>query len=101
MTTSMGAATTQSPFPTYPSAHNVFNSFGNFNQGPWAQHAANAANRQGKEGSVFNRESILETELSHLRSALSEKTKEVQRLTQELEKAHSLIQQLQADKIQH
>jgi uncharacterized protein YlxW (UPF0749 family) len=43
---------------------------------------------------VASKESILETELQHLRSALSEKTKEVQRLTQELEKAHNIIEQL-------
>lgn len=74
------------------SAHNLYNSYG-FN--PWSAYTT-ATTEAGGDGKtvVYNRESLLETELQHLRSALSEKTQEVQRLTQELEKAYNIIEQL-------
>ena len=91
-----------------PSAHSLYNSYG-FN--PWSGISGQVVQATDvsqevtatSDGSavtaggiqvVYNRENILETELQHLRSALSEKTKEVQRLSQELEKAYSIIEQL-------
>lgn len=111
--------TTQQQLPQYASAHNNFNSYANFpwNSFPQAAQAQIQADAQALAQSlpttttaaaatdangkpVFTKESILESELSHLRTALSEQTKEVQRLGQELEKAYSVIDQLKAERAQ-
>ena len=82
--------------PSFPSAHNQYNSYA---YNPWSVYPGDS--QQGNSGGapagakpVFRKENILESELQHLRSALSEKTKEVQRLTQELEKAYDIIESL-------
>ncbi len=88
----------QQQFATVASAHVSYNSYANF---PWGNFPAPADNSQGQNGEgektqVHSKETMLEAELHHLRSALSEKTKEVQRLGQELEKAYQMIEQLKA-----
>ena len=69
------------------SAHNQYNSYA-FN--PWKVFPEEKIDVKP----VFCKENIIESELAHLRSALSEKTKEVQLLTQQLEKAYDMIDQL-------
>ena len=75
---------------TVASAHNLYNSY---QYNPW-----NAYPNTGQFGAdgkaVDSKESILEKELQHLKLALSEKTKDVERLTAELEKAYAIIEQL-------
>ncbi len=88
----------QQQFGTVATAHVSYNSYANF---PWGNFPAPADNSQGQNGEgektqVHSKETMLEAELHHLRSALSEKTKEVQRLGQELEKAYQMIEQLKA-----
>ena len=101
-------------FPQYPSAHTVYNSYAQFNQGQWASYpGTTAANTDTSSpapqdtkpqvqaqamSNAFPKERLLEAELAHLRSALSEKTKEVQHLTQQLEKAYQIIEQLKQEK---
>jgi hypothetical protein len=95
-TSAAGVATTTHIEP-YLSAHQNYNSYAHFPwQPPQSGNGALEADKDGKK--VFLRESLLESELQHLKSALSEKTKEVQRLTQELEKAYELIESFQKAK---
>ena len=79
--------------PSFPSAHNQYNSYA---YNPWSVYPGESSGGSAPTGAkpVFRKENILESELQHLRSALSEKTKEVQRLTQELEKAYDIIENL-------
>ena len=81
--------------PSFPSAHNQYNSYA---YNPWSVYPGDSQGNSGAAPAgakpVFRKENILESELQHLRSALSEKTKEVQRLTQELEKAYDIIEGL-------
>ena len=81
--------------PSFPSAHNQYNSYA---YNPWSVYPGESHGSGGGAPAgakpVFRKENILESELQHLRSALSEKTKEVQRLTQELEKAYDIIETL-------
>ena len=84
------------------SAHVVYNSYANY---PWGNFPAQADGNQaqGQNGDGDNKvqpkETMLEAEVNHLRSALSEKTKEVQRLGQELEKAYQIIEQLKTGQV--
>lgn len=95
-TNATGIATSTHIEP-YLSAHQNYNSYAHF---PWQPpQPGNGALEEDKDGKkVFSKESLLESELQHLRSALSEKTKEVQRLSQELEKAYELIETYQKGK---
>lgn len=76
------------------SAHNMYNSYA---VNPWNRYKVAAAAAVGpKVGeAIFDREQILQTELVHLRGSLSEKTKEVDQLSKELEIAYELIGKLQ------
>ena len=84
------------------SAHVVYNSYANYPWGSFPTQAdGNQAQGQNGEGDnkVQSKETMLEAEVNHLRSALSEKTKEVQRLGQELEKAYQIIEQLKGGQV--
>ena len=80
----------------------VYNNYASYS---WAHFPAQAdgSQAQGQNGEgdnkVQSKETMLEAEVNHLRSALSEKTKEVQRLGQELEKAYQIIEQLKAGQV--
>ena len=80
----------------------VYNNYATY---PWGNFPAQAdvSQAQGQNGEgdskVQSKETMLEAEVNHLRSALSEKTKEVQRLGQELEKAYQIIEQLKAGQV--
>ncbi len=98
-----------------PTGHVVFNNFAtNFSWGNFAPHQqqvppaqqpqADVSQAQGQNGDgdgkqLQSKETSFETEVNQLRSALSEKTKEVQRLGQELEKAYQIIEQLKAGQV--
>ncbi len=93
------------PGQQLPTGHVVFNNFDNFSWGnfPTTQGDGSQARSQNGEGGnkIQSKETLLEAEVNHLRSALSEKTKEVQHrgqevenLRQELEKAYQMIEQL-------
>ena len=93
-------ATTPGTPSTASSAHNTYNSYQHFGWGGQnnATNNANGNASDGADGKVFQKDSMLETELQHLRTALSEKTKEVQKLTQDLEKAYHTIEALKQEK---
>lgn len=75
------------------SAHSLYNSYG---YNPWSSYASHGQFGQagGGKGAIDTKEGILEKELHHLKAALGEKGKEVERLTSELEKSFQLIEQL-------
>ena len=79
----------------YPSAHTLYNSYG---YNPWSAYPSTDGGPAKPEGVgkpvVSEREKALETEISHLKSALTEKTKEVKRLEQDLHKAYDIIERL-------
>lgn len=74
------------------SAHNMYNSYA---VNPWNRYKLAAAAGPKAGEAIFDREHILQTELVHLRGSLSEKTKEVEQLSKELEIAYELIGKLQ------
>lgn len=90
------AESSQAGGQQYPSAHTLYNSYG---YNPWsaypsAEQGANDKPEGVGKPVVSEREKALETEISHLKAALSERTKEVKRLEQELSKAYELIERL-------
>ena len=85
---------------TASSAHNTYNSYQHFGWGGQANNtnSANGTIDGTENNKVFQKDSMLETELQHLRVALSEKTKVVQKLTQDLENAYHTIEVLKQDR---
>jgi hypothetical protein len=73
------------------SAHNLFNSYA---YNPWSGYPAQGQFGGGESKPVDSKEGILSKELEHLRTALSEKVKEVERLKVELDKSYCVIEQL-------
>lgn len=84
-----GGGEAKAEIPVGSSAHSLYNSYG---YNPWSAYPS-----QGQFGSagggkaVDTKEAILEKELQHLRGQVSDKTKEVERLSAELEKSRQAI----------
>ena len=74
----------------YSSSHAQYNSYA---VNPWSGLPVQVK-LQGEGGRVCSKQNVLQSEVEHLREALSEKTREAQRLTEELEKAYTIIEQL-------
>lgn len=77
------------------SAHNLYNSYA---PNPWSVYPSQGQESGGSPIESLNK--AHQSELQHLRNALSEKTKEVQRLVQELEKAYNIIETLKQHSLQ-
>lgn len=78
------------PSPRLSSAHTQFNSYAN---SP-CQELPAAESTQAELISLFNKDGFVQSELTHLRKALSEKTEQVQLLTQKLEQAYMKITEM-------
>lgn len=90
--TSMAKVSSSPQIGGIVSAHNVYNSYA---VNPWNRYKLAAATGPKAGEAIFDREHILQTELVHLRGSLSEKMKEVEQLSKELEIAYELIGKLQ------
>ena len=86
-----GGGEAKAEIPVGSAAHSLYNSYG---YNPWSAYPSQGqfGSSSGGKAAIDSKEAILEKEVTHLRSAVSEKTKEVERLTMELEKSRQLIE---------
>ena len=74
-------------------AHNLYNSY---TYNPWSAYPNQGQFGSAGKGAIESKEGILEKEMTHLKSALNEKTKEVERLRDELDKAYQMVEHLKS-----